>query len=202
VKATKLQIGSIVFVVVFIVSAVVLLSLPKNASPIVVFEDFEQISGSNFGSWLLGSDVPDDPNNPGSKVQWHILPVSNVSRSLSTSAEFFIDGSQDDGTIWLQRKIALSGNGGSVNVSFWLFSEQESFNTLAVAVAYVGNTAPSSEADFAVVGAANQVSGWKEYTYSGSVNSGSSEVWVAVGISVRWETSMTFWMDDVKIEIG
>jgi hypothetical protein len=122
VKATKLQIGSFVFVAVFIVSVAVLLSLPKSASPIVVLEDFEQNSGSNFGSWLLGSDVPDDPNNPGNTVQWHITHTSNVSRSPTTSAEFFIDGGQDDGTIWLQRKIALSGNGGSVNVSFWLFS--------------------------------------------------------------------------------
>ncbi|MEM2108553.1 MAG: hypothetical protein QXL10_04645 [Candidatus Bathyarchaeia archaeon] len=44
---------------------------------------------------------------------------------------------------------------------FWLFSEQESFNTVAVVVAYAGTTKPAVEEDFAVVGAENEATGWK-----------------------------------------
>lgn len=119
------------------------------------------------------------------------------------SAEFFIDGKQDDGTIWLERKINVTANAQlRVSVSFWLYSEQESFNTIAAVVAYAGTAKPAVEEDFAVLGAANEAAGWKKYVYTSTLNTDSSgEVWVAFGISVRWETYMTYYIDDVKIEV-
>ena len=116
--------------------------------------------------------------------------------------EFFIDGKQDDGTIWLERKISVKQNAQiRVSVSFWLYSEQESFNTIAAVAAYAGTAKPNVEGDFAVVGFANEVAGWKNYAYTADLNTGSNgEAWVAVGISVRWETYMTYYIDDVRIE--
>jgi len=42
---------------------------------------------------------------------------------------------------------------------------------------------------FTVIGNANEVEGWKRYSYTANIDTGpSGEVWVGLGISVRWET--------------
>jgi len=38
--------------------------------------------------------------------------------------------------------------------------------------------------------------------YSNSGYGSNGEVWVAVGISVRWETEMVYNVDDVKVTIS
>ncbi|MEM0008142.1 MAG: hypothetical protein QXR89_07775 [Candidatus Bathyarchaeia archaeon] len=167
-------------------------------SPLVYFESFED----GFGRWVIDADVPEDPNNPGQPVEWHIGSTSNVQRTGQHSLEFFIDGQQDDGTIWIETKIEV-GKRSNVRVSFWLYSEQESFNTLAALCVYIGVEDPETEADFQVIGAANEVAGWKRYEYSKILDSSSSgELWAAIGISVRWETYLTYYIDDVKIEVS
>jgi len=89
-----------------------------------------------------------------------------------------------------------------VTVSFWLYSEEESFNTIAAVVGYSGTHNPETEEDLEVLGAANQVAGWKLYSFETTVNTGlGGEVWVALGISVRWETLMTYYVDDIEIVI-
>jgi len=171
----------------------------------VITDDFEQnISEGDLGGWSINGYVPQDPNNPGHVVQWQIRRVSNISRSGVNAVELFIDGKQDDGTIWLERKISVKKDVQTrVSVSFWFYSEQKSFNTIAAVVAYAETDKPEIEDDFAVVGVANEVAGWKNYACTTNLKAGSNgEVWVAVGISVRWETYMTYYVDDVKIEIA
>ncbi|MEM3580066.1 MAG: hypothetical protein QXH40_04165 [Candidatus Bathyarchaeia archaeon] len=128
--------------------------------PLVYFESFED----GFGKWIIDADVPEDPNNPGQPVEWHISRTSNVPRTGQHSLEFFIDGQQDDGTIWIETKIEV-GKHSNVKVSFWLYSEQESLSTLAALCVYIGVEDPETEADFQVIGAANEVAGWKRYEY-------------------------------------
>ncbi|MEM3153596.1 MAG: hypothetical protein QXU45_02130 [Candidatus Bathyarchaeia archaeon] len=162
------------------------------------FESFE----NDFGRWIVDADVPEDPNNPGQPVEWHVSRASNVPHSGQNSLEFFIDGRQDDGTAWIETKIE-AGKRSHVKVSFWLYSEQESLNTLAAICAYVGVEDPEREEDFQVIGAANEVAGWKSYEYSTVLDSSSNgELWVAIGISVRWEAYLTYYIDDVEIEVS
>jgi hypothetical protein len=171
----------------------------------VIIEDFEHgISEGNLGEWSINGDAPQDPNNPDHTVQWHIRRVSNISRSGVHSMELFIDGKQDDGTIWLERNISVKKDAQiRVSVSFWFYSEQESFNTIAAVVAYAGIAKPQVEDDFAIVGLANEAAGWKNYAYTTNLTTDSNgEAWVAVGISVRWETSMTYYIDDIRIEVA
>lgn len=165
----------------------------------IIREDFE----NDFGEWIADADVPLDPNNPSQFVEWNITRVTDVARSGQYSLRFFIDGRQDDGTIWIERKInAGEGSQIQVKVSFEFYSEQESWNTTAVVCAYAGIKNPEVEEDFAVLSPANEVAGWKNYSYTTTLSTGpSGEVWVAVGISVRWETNMTYYIDDVEIEI-
>ena len=175
-----------------------------NLAPNVITEDFEQnLEEGDFGEWSINGHVPQDPNNPGHTVQWHIRCVSDISRSATHSMELFIDGKQDDGTIWLERKISVKANAQiRVSVSFWLYSERESFNTIAAVAAYAGTAKPNVENDFTIVGFANEATGWKNYVYTVNLNTDSNgEVWVAIGITVRWETYMTYYIDDVRIEI-
>jgi hypothetical protein len=193
-------------ILITVAVAIVILSvLYVNLAPRVITDDFEQDTGQgDLGEWFINGDVPQDPNNPGHTVQWHIRRVSNISRSAAHSMELFIDGKQDDGTLWLERKISVKKTAQiRVSVSFWLYSEQESFNTIAAVVAYTGIAKPQVEDDFAVVGSANEAAGWKNYVHTANFSTDSEgEAWVAVGISVRWETYMTYYIDDVKIEIA
>ncbi|MEM2969778.1 MAG: hypothetical protein QXR63_02460 [Candidatus Bathyarchaeia archaeon] len=166
---------------------------------LVIKEDFE----SGFGEWEYDADVPLDPTNPGQPVAWNITRLTDVVYSGQYAIRLFIDGSQDDGTIWLERKIVASKNAQvSVTMSFWLFSEHESFNTVAAVVAFAGVRNPEEESDFEVLGAANQVSGWKQYKFETTVNTeANGEVWVALGVSVRWETVMTYYIDNIEITV-
>jgi|SRR3990170_352056 len=201
-KAKKIIIGLVVIILV-VVAAVALISMLRIGIPQPLVEEFEpDLGDTNFGDWTANSDVPADPNNPGSSVQWHIRRVSNVSRSGNHSAEFFIDGRQDDGTIWLERKINVLPNAQvRFTLSFFFYSEQESFNTLAAIVAYAGSAEPATEEDFTVIGNANEVAGWKNYVFNPTLNTDSSgEAYVALGISVRWETYMTYYIDDIVID--
>lgn len=81
--------------------------LPPSSQPEqkVFFDDFE----NDFGIWITDSNVPQDPNNPGEPVAWAIERVPNSSFSGEYSTLMRIDGRQDDGTIWIERKVASPG---------------------------------------------------------------------------------------------
>ena len=168
--------------------------------PVTYNEGFEDDSGG----WIGDADVPPDPNNPGSLVDWNVSRVTSPVKSGQYSVELYIDGRQDDGTVWIEKALSVRKNAQiQVKVSFDFYSESESFNVIADVVGFAGTSNPEVEADFTVLGQANEVSGWKRYTHTATLNTGSSgEVWVAVGISVRWETEMTYNLDDVKVTIS
>lgn len=170
-----------------------------SSRPQTISEGFE----NGLEEWAADADVPQDPNNPGQLVEWHINRTAKVSHSGQYSLELSIDGRQDDGTIWIERKIAVPRNVRiNVNISFDFYSERESFNTVAAICAYAGIRNPEAEESFSVVGPANEVAGWKRYSLTASIDTGSSEeIWVALGISVRWETYMTYYVDAVEVEV-
>jgi len=173
--------------------------LQLSAAPKTIREDFE----NGFGEWGTDADVPLDPNNPGHPVEWDITHSTDVANSGQYSIKLSIDGLQDEGTIWIERKIAVQKNSQmQVNVSFDFYSEQESFNTIAAVCAFAGVRNPEAEEDFVVVGSANEIAGWKKYSLTRAIDTGSSEeLWVALGISVRWETYMTYYIDNVEIKV-
>lgn len=173
---------------------------PGNEQPISFADGFED----GLGNWTQGSDVPEDPNNPGHPVAWSITQSSDQALDGQHSARFYLDGSQDDGTIWLVREFdVVAGGTYRVTLSFALWSETESFNTLAKVAAYAGGKAPDAEADFNVEMAANEVAGWKTYHYvidaTATLN---GRIRVALGISAVWEAELTYYIDDVEIEIA
>jgi len=168
--------------------------------PVVFQERFEE----SLDRWQTGADVPEDPANPGQPVFWSIEVSPDQASEGSSSARFTIDGKQDDGTIWLARPFDVPGDVAlRVWLTFDLWSESESFNTLAMVAAYSGPHPPADESDFDLSQTANQAAGWKTYTYDFEVRSSpEGQVWVALGISAVWETEMTYYVDNVRVDIA
>jgi len=174
--------------------------LPRgDEEPIIYNDSFE----TGLGAWTQGADVPEDPNNPGQPVEWSIEQGTEQAVDGQYSAKYSLDGTQDDGTIWLVREFDVTPLAlYRVTLSFDLWSETESFNTLAKVAAYAGGKAPEVEADFDVNVAANEVAGWKSYTYVvDAIATLDGKIRVAFGISAVWETELTYYIDDVQIEI-
>ena len=192
------------FKICFIIGILVVISAAVAwyfySKPISYNESFEQ----GFGGWIKDADVPLDPNNPGHPVAWNVSRVASRANSGQYSVEMSIDGRQDDGTVWIEKKISVRNNSQiQVKISFEFYSKEESFNVIAGVCAYAGIPNPEAEAQFTVIGNANEFAGWKHYIYTTTLLTGSSgEMWVAVGITVRWETEMTYNLDDVAIMIS
>lgn len=189
----------IYFVIGMLIVVGIVAAWSLYTKPIVYNENFEE----DFGGWIEDSDVPTDPNNPGHPVAWNISRVTSLSHSGQYSLELYIDGRQDDGTIWIEKKIPVKSSSQiHVRVSFEFYSKQESFNVIAGVCAYAGVSNPETEANFTVIGNANEVACWKRYAYTTTLNTiPNKEVWVGVGITVRWETEMAYNLDDVKVTI-
>lgn len=144
--------------------------------------------------WVPGSDVPEDPNT-GNPVA-HTISVSPVRASDGTSSvELFIDGRQDDGTIWVQQHAVLEG---VETLAFDVYSPEESFNTITKVAAYAGPNPsnPLTEADFDTERAVEDHAGWKTHEYPVAHDASGL---VAVGMSVVWETEVTRYVDNVRL---
>ncbi len=190
----------VIFAAIIAASAFYVWYFQLNVSERIIREDFED----GFGDWVIDADVPLDPNNPGHYVDWSITRSTDVASSGQYSLKLYIDGRQDDGTIWIERKIAVQKDSQiQVGISFDFYSDHESLaNTIAVVCAYAGIRKPRAEEHFTVIGNANEVEGWKRYSYTAKIDTGTSEeIWVALGLSVRWETHMTYYIDDVEVKI-
>ncbi|MBC7258964.1 MAG: hypothetical protein H5T65_06925 [Chloroflexi bacterium] len=164
---------------------------------------FEEHFEGDLERWQQGSDVPDDPDRPGQPVAWSIEISPEQAAGGRSAAQFTLDGKMDDGTIWLARAFNVAPNAAlQVRLAFDLWSDSESFNTLAKVCAYAGPRPPAAEEDFDVSQAANRVQGWKRYEYAFNFRSGADgQAWVAFGISAVWETTMTYYVDNVRVDI-
>ncbi len=171
-----------------------------TSQPISFEERFEEA----LDRWQQGSDVPDDPDRPGQPVFWSIKVSPEQAAEGGSSARFTLDGKMDDGTIWLARAFDVAPDAAlRVRLAFDLWSASESFNTLANVAAYAGSRPPAVEEDFDVSQAANLQEGWRTYEYTFDVRSSADgKVWVALGISAVWETEMTYYVDDVRVDIA
>ncbi len=151
--------------------------------------------------WQKGSDVPQDPNT-NRPVEWSIELSTKQAKEGYGSARFFLDGRQGDGTIWLAKLLtAPKGRPLMVNLSFYLWSPEQSSNIRAYVVAYAGALLPVEEAEFTHREPADKTKGWRRYQFTMPVPSTDGELWVAFGISVAWETRLEYFIDDVRVEV-
>jgi hypothetical protein len=165
-----------------------------SSSEIILKDGFEQ----GMGDWELGMDLPIDPETD-MPVQASAAISNERARSGDASVNLTIDGRQDDGTVWIMRSITVPSDGAiNLKISFFVYSESESFNTIAHVVAYIGDDQPVNESSFEKLGPANPIEGWNEFVLEKKLDS-NGEIWIAVGISVAWETWMTYFIDDLNV---
>ncbi len=169
-----------------------------TTGPILLEEGFE----NGLGEWEKGADVPEDPTNPGHPMPWSIQQSDEQSFDGVYSARYFLDGHQDDGTIWLMQALTVEPTTTypvQLSIEFW--SPTESFNTIALVAMYLGNEPPTMEEDFDTSQPANLVAGWKTYKLQANATSDmNGKIWVAFGISAVWESDMTYYIDHVRVE--
>jgi len=165
------------------------------SGPLLTYsQDFE----SGMDSWTPASDH----NERDYRItRTDAGPVFSGKFSL----EYFLNGANDDGTIWVERR--FTGLPGSlpvaVTTSFHLYSDVQSrVNTWPV-VAYAGPGRPRIEQDFTIVGQTNRVAGWAQYKSLGMTRTdGVGGLWVAFGIGATWEVSRTYYLDLVEVSVA
>lgn len=190
------------------------LSGDDDSTATVGFADgFEE----GFTGWSRDSDVPEDPNDPGNPVAWMITRSTERAAAGSASLRYYLDGSQDDGTIWIVRGLSVEpGQAYDVSMRTEAWSASESFNTIAHLVMYAGVKRPTSEESFPDPGSnsagagvtdtgglrepLNRSDGWTPYVFSWKTPELETEtIYIGIGISAVWETEMTYFVDDVKL---
>lgn len=173
---------------------------------------------AGLDAWARDADVPEDPNRPGRKVNWSIEGTTNRSRTGDASARLFLDGRQDDGTIWLERTVDVPPDARyRINATAHAWSQAESFNTIAHLVMVGGLVDPEAEGDFPSPGEdrvrrngttvaaglrepLNQQAGWRAYSFEWvTPELAAGTLHFAVGITAVWETEMTYDVDDIRI---
>jgi hypothetical protein len=151
----------------------------------------------DWATWTVGRHLPDDPNVEGDrKVASGIGVTSTDASDGTTCLRGFIDGSQDDGTVWVQQPVDLSDH-DHLAVDYRV---TDSFNEILQAAVYVGPSVEGglSEVDF---DRSNSLSGhrgkgWKTFVYD--VDHDGPGV-VAVGFNIVWETGASGLLDNVRL---
>ncbi len=184
----------VVLAILMLISAAAHYWSDAQRSQLLLSDSFER----GIDGWTPGYDLPDDANNPGHKVAWNITVSNETSRVGLRALKMYVDGRQDDGTVWLQRTVAASAN-QTVTLSLWAYSQGENFNTHDVVVAYIGAQPPKGEGSFEVLGPGDSWTGWKQYIYTAKASGEGGTLYVAFGISVRWETDIVQYFDDVTL---
>lgn len=161
----------------------------------------ELVNGSfenGLRGWTVGRDLPADPSHPDRKVASEADVTAHVGSVGNQAMEFFLDGSADDGTIWVAQEIDLEG---VETLAVDGYSETKSFNTIAKMAVYAGPVPEDSltETDFDTERATEDHDGWKTYEYPVSHDGPGL---VAVGISIVWETGVRRQLDDVRLLTG
>lgn len=165
------------------------------SAQMVIDEGFE----NGLEAWTVGTDLPDDPNMEG-KVAAEVTIQEETVFAGAKSARLYIDGRQDDGTIWIARQVDAS-MADEVSLSFRFWSPfKGSFNNLAYVVAYVGPAQPQREADLPRLAPVTDVGEWDKLQVSAPTH-GAESLWVAVGFSVVWESEQEYFLDEVAVEL-
>lgn len=152
---------------------------------------------AGLDGWTVGRDLPTDPNT-GDPVASAAEVTDDRASDGAHALSLALDGSQDDGTIWVQQPVDL---GAAESLAVDVYSQSESFNTLTKVAAYAGPRPenPLTEERFDTSRPVEDHAGWRTYEYA--VDHDGPGL-VAVGITVVWETNVTRFLDAVRLSQG
>ena len=155
---------------------------------------------AGLDGWQVGTDLPTDPNT-GDPVATDATVERGGAGGRPAASDgdrllaLFIDGLQDDGTIWVQQQVDLRPFD---TLAVDVHSEMESANTVTKVAAYAGALPDTPLVETAVDTSrpADAHEGWGTFEYD---TSPEPQGLVAVGISVVWETEVTKFLDRVRL---
>jgi len=152
---------------------------------------------SDLDDWTVGTDLPEEPGDSTEKVDHGVTVVDSKASDGNSSVEFYLDGSADDGTIWVAQRVDLSG---TESVLVDVYNDEKSFNILTQVAFYAGEKSSDElvEVDFDRDNDIEGHSGWKTFSYDVSDIEGAATV--AVGMNIIWETGVRHVFDDVRLE--
>lgn len=148
-----------------------------------------------LAGWTVGRDLPEDPGGAGEPVESTVTTTDRLSNTGSRALLLQVDGSADDGTVWVQQSIDRSAY-DTLSVS--VYSEEASFNKRAEVAVYAGAVPEGDlvEREFDRSNQAGGHEGWTTFEYPVE---GDGPGVVAVGTNVVWETQITTVLDDVRL---
>lgn len=177
----------------------------------IVVEDYFH---NDIDGWEVGRDLPEGTD--GEPIDSHVTHTNRGSASgyWGGCVEFGLEGSQDDGTIWLQQPIDVDPNTTyDVTLEFAGYNKQQSYNKIVAGHAILTNDKVQVEDDLRGRNSSNAVhvegdvhqadDQWLYYDTAGEFDSdGSSTAWLAFGVDLFWESD--YWsnrFDDVSVEL-
>lgn len=152
---------------------------------------------SDWRGWTVGRRLPEDPNEPGTQ---RVASEAGVSTRYAsdgeTSLRVFIDGSQDDGTVWVQQPVDLS----QYDYLAVDYQVSTSFNEILQAAVYTGpepdDSLEEQQFDRSNSLAGHDAAGWKTFVYDVSHDADGI---VAVGFNIVWETGAVGFLDNIRL---
>jgi hypothetical protein len=164
--------------------------VPAVAHAATYQESFEQ----GFGGW--------EPRSDGLTPEWKVTRSTDRPRHGLWGLRYDVNGSRDDGTVWVQRRLPVPPGARTVELRFWMWSDREAIAGNWAVMAYAGARDPRAEVDFTILGETNKWRGWWQFIHRVSVPANSSnQVTVALGVSVRWEVNRTDYFDLTTVSI-
>ena len=174
------------------------------APPREYFESFE----NDFGGWVSDHFIDCEhlppPVGPCT-FTWGIERSTAQAQYGSWALKSFLDGRNDDGTIWVEKSFLAPPNSLVVDVAltFYLWSETVSPVNNWPVHAFIGLFNPETELDLPIIGTTDRTKGWQSYTYKKTILTGADGMfWVAFGFGAVWEVERTYFMDSVSVQIG
>jgi len=172
--------------------------LEPYSPTLVYFESFEQ----GFGEWVIDNDVPGHmvPDSGYVQMDWAVGRIDTNAYDGEWSLQFFINGTMDDGTVWIERTIPVMPNTWcSVEVDFHVVGAPSEVTDGYIAVV-LDTLDPEMEGDMEGM-AIEMPASWQTHIYQRTIYTGERDViWIAVGFSVTWETPAFYkFLDAIKI---
>jgi hypothetical protein len=160
-----------------------------------IIENFE----TDLSQWQIGTDLPEDPNNHGNPVFANVSVNSSIAHTGSQSVKFEIDGSADDGTIWLYKNISVKNGIYLVRLSVYVKDTISLGNHRKYLPLFIGVKYPQKETDFHRK-LLDLYNGWRKITYRNIIRVKENKIIIAFGLSVVYEVYVKCHMDDLIIK--
>jgi hypothetical protein len=163
---------------------------PGVAHATTYTESFER----DFGGW--------QPRSDGIPPKWSVTRSTDLPFDGQWGLRYDIDGSRDDGTVWVQRRFPVPPGARTVEIRYWMWSEMEAIAGNWKIMGFAGARDPKTEFDFTKIGDTNLWRGWRQLSYSWRLpNDVTNYVVVALGLSVIWEVNRTDYFDLITVSI-